>query len=184
MVLRYSHGASSLHVPSIHRGGNHMQQVPWAAGLEELQSLDVLDVHHNRIVSTAPLSQLTSLRILNISSTCISCLSDLSPLRALAELNVRRNELTSLHFADDCGSVDQPLSEDGTHEDAADSDEGQGNEGIHHTADSERRTTQGGCNASQTNQTPEGAPHAYFWLLILTEGGFGPCLKRITVVVT
>ena len=127
----------------------------WLAGLEELQSLDVLDVHHNRISNSAPLSHLTSLRILNISSNCLACLSDLSPLRALAELNVRRNALTSLHFTDDCASVDQPLSEDCANDDGADSEDSQGDAGSCHTADNAQSNDQNG-GTSQSKQISEG----------------------------
>jgi Leucine-rich repeat (LRR) protein len=69
------------------------------AGLEELQCLDVLDVHHNRVTSVEPLVHLTSLRILNLSANALTTLSDLAPLQCLAELNVRRNALSSLHFS-------------------------------------------------------------------------------------
>lgn len=57
----------------------------------------MLDVHHNRITDAAPVAALTSLRILNLSSNRVAVLPHLCGLTCLAELNLRRNYLTSLH---------------------------------------------------------------------------------------
>lgn len=130
--------------------------------------MDVLDVHHNRITSAAPLSHLTSLRILNLSSNCLSSLSDLSPLRALAELNVRRNSLTSLHFTGVWGSVDQPHEDGATNENDAGSDVDQDGEGSCHHTDTSHHTHQSACSSRQNTEMPEGTARQLFqqvWLL-------------------
>lgn len=42
------------------------------------------------------LSHLTHLRVLNLAGNDISCVANLSGLQALAELNLRRNRITSI----------------------------------------------------------------------------------------
>lgn len=54
-------------------------------------------MHHNRISDATPVAALTSLRILNLSSNRVMAVPQLSTLTCLAELNLRRNCITSLH---------------------------------------------------------------------------------------
>ena len=51
------------------------------------------------------MSHLTHLRVLNLAGNDISCATNLSGLQALAELNLRRNRITSIVCYTQCDYV-------------------------------------------------------------------------------
>lgn len=64
--------------------------------MQDLQHLQVLDIHHNAVSDLSPLQQLPQLQVVNAAANRVQHLPGLMCLTQLTELNLRSNAISSI----------------------------------------------------------------------------------------
>lgn len=70
--------------------------------LQNLNKLDVLDLHSNKITKIENINHLSELRVLNLANNLITAVENLNGLISLTELNLRRNLIESVNGLQHC----------------------------------------------------------------------------------
>ncbi|KAM9063565.1 leucine-rich repeat-containing protein 49 isoform 5-T5 [Sarcophilus harrisii] len=103
-------GSSSMPAfPVLHRSNEEkilysdrltLERIKKISNLDNLKSLDVLDLHGNQISKIENVSHLCDLRVLNLARNFLNDVDDLNGLTSLTELNLRHNQITSVRDVD------------------------------------------------------------------------------------
>ncbi|XP_005870305.1 PREDICTED: leucine-rich repeat-containing protein 49 isoform X4 [Myotis brandtii] len=77
-----------------------LERIKKISNLENLKSLDVLDLHGNQIAKIENVNHLCDLRVLNLARNLLSHVDNLNGLDSLTELNLRHNQITFVRDVD------------------------------------------------------------------------------------
>jgi leucine-rich repeat-containing protein 49 len=80
-------------------GKNYIERI---RNLQNLNKLDVLDLHSNKITKIENINHLSELRVLNLANNLITAVENLNGLISLTELNLRRNLIETVHGLQHC----------------------------------------------------------------------------------
>ncbi|KAM4035815.1 leucine-rich repeat-containing protein 49 isoform 3-T3 [Anomaloglossus baeobatrachus] len=83
----------------------NLERIQKISNLENLKSLDVLDLHGNQISNIENIGHLGELRVLNLARNRISQVENLKGLDSLTELNLRHNNISAVRDVDTLPSL-------------------------------------------------------------------------------
>ncbi|XP_029431137.1 leucine-rich repeat-containing protein 49 isoform X2 [Rhinatrema bivittatum] len=83
----------------------NLERIKKISHLENLVSLDILDLHGNQISKIENIHHLSELRVLNLARNCINQVENLGGLDSLIELNLRNNQINYVRDVDTLPSL-------------------------------------------------------------------------------